>query len=63
MLVLFGFAVAAFMLVVGIVTADQGKDVDWVPLAIGIVVTGVIGLVGVWVVRRSEVPLGDAINF
>lgn len=62
-LTLGGLGFAAFMLVVGVITAFQGDTVDWGPLGIGIVLTGLIGLLGVWLVRRSGVPLGDALNF
>ncbi|WP_109471932.1 hypothetical protein [Ornithinimicrobium cavernae] len=63
LLVLGGFAISAFMLVVSVVLTVQGERVEWPWMAGGIVVFAVIGLVGVWVVRRSGVPLGDAINF
>lgn len=62
-LVLFGFAISAFLIVVAVIIAIQGGTVDWVGIAVGVVITALIGLLGVWIVRRSGVPIGDAINF
>lgn len=58
-----GLGLAAFLLVVGVVLTFQGETVDWIGLSIGVLLTGLIGLLGVWLVRRSGVALGDAINF
>lgn len=62
LLTLGGFGIAAFTGVASIVLAVQGKPVDWA--GVGILVGGaaVLGLLGVWIVRRSGVPIGDAIN-
>lgn len=63
LLVVGGYGLAAFIVVAAIIVAAQGDPVDWPWIVGGGVALALVGTFGVWVVRRSGVPLGDAINF
>lgn len=62
LLILGGFGIAALMGVVSIVMTVQGEPVDWPGIAALVGGGAVLGLLGVWIVRRSGVRIGDAIN-
>lgn len=62
LLILGGFGIAAFMTAVSIVLAVQGEPVDWPGIAALVGGSAVLGVLGVWIVRRSGVRIGDAIN-
>ncbi|GAB3754280.1 hypothetical protein [Microlunatus parietis] len=57
-----GFGVSALLAVVAVVLTVQGSPVAWPALLILIAVAALVGLLGLWIVRRSNVPLGDALN-
>ncbi|MFC7622766.1 hypothetical protein [Microlunatus sp. GCM10028923] len=57
-----GFGLAALQVIVAIVLTVQRSPVAWPWLAVSVAITTLVGLLGLWIVRRSNVPLGDAMN-